>query len=67
MQVGITGRIQTRNWDDDQGQKHYVTEIIGEHVYFADSKKDDNQFSNAEPQQDFQPQTFEGDTSDLPF
>ena len=24
QQVGIIGRIQTRTWDDDQGQKHYV-------------------------------------------
>ena len=67
MQVGITGRIQTRNWDDDQGQKHYVTEIVAEHVYFADSKKDDNQVSNEIPQQDFAQPTFEGSSDDLPF
>ena len=40
MQVGIIGRIQTRTWDDDQGAKHYVTEVIAEQVFFADSKKD---------------------------
>jgi len=40
QQVGITGRIQTRNWEDEQGQKHYVTEVIAEEVDFADSKKD---------------------------
>ena len=40
QQVGIIGRIQTRNYDDDQGQKHYVTEVIAEEVYFADSKKE---------------------------
>lgn len=67
MQVGVTGRIQTRNWDDDQGQKHYVTEIVAEHVYFADSKKDDNQVSNEIPQQDFAQPTFEGSSDDLPF
>ena len=41
QQVGIVGRIQTRNWDDEQGQKHYVTEVVAEEVYFADSKKED--------------------------
>lgn len=41
QQVGIVGRIQTRNWDDEQGQKHYATEVIAEEVYFADSKKED--------------------------
>ena len=67
MQVGITGRIQTRNWDDDQGQKHYVTEVVAENVYFADSKKDDNQVTNEQPQQDFAQPTFEGSADDLPF
>ena len=42
QQVGIIGRIQTRTWDDDQGQKHYVTEVVAEEVYFADSKKDND-------------------------
>ncbi len=40
QQVGVIGRIQTRNWDDDQGQKHYITEVVAEEAYFADSKKD---------------------------
>ena len=40
QQVGIIGRIQTRNWDDDQGQKHYATEVIAEETYFADSKRE---------------------------
>ncbi len=41
QQVGIVGRIQTRNWDDEQGNKHYATEVIAEEVYFADSKRED--------------------------
>ena len=39
QQVGIIGRLQTRNWEDEQGQKHYVTEVVAEEAYFADSKK----------------------------
>ena len=42
QQVGIIGRLQTRNWEDDQGQKHYVTEVIAEEAYFAEGKKDSN-------------------------
>ena len=45
QQVGVIGRIQTRTWDDDQGTKHYVTEVVAEEAYFADSKKENN--SNA--------------------
>ena len=40
QQVGIIGRIQTRSWDDDEGNKRYATEVIAEEAYFADSKKD---------------------------
>ena len=40
QQVGIIGRIQTRTWDDDQGKKHYVTEVVAEEAYFADSRRD---------------------------
>ena len=40
QQVGIIGRLQNRTWDDDQGVKHYITEVVAEEAYFADSKKD---------------------------
>lgn len=40
QQVAVVGRIQTRTWDDDQGQKHYVTEVVAEEAYFADSKRE---------------------------
>ena len=42
QQVAVVGRLQTRTWDDDKGQKHYITEVIAEETYFADSKKDGN-------------------------
>jgi single-strand DNA-binding protein len=38
-QVAVVGRIQTRTWDDNEGKKHYVTEVIAEEAYFADSKR----------------------------
>ena len=41
QQVWICGRIQTRTWDDTEGVKHYVTEIVADAVGFADSKKED--------------------------
>ena len=72
QQVGVIGRIQTRNWDDDQGQKHYATEVIAEEVYFADSKRDgatsgsfENTFGNevASANSEFEMSS----TDDLPF
>ena len=59
MQIALVGRIQTRNWEDDQGQKHYVTEVVAEEVYFADSKKEQQ-----EPQSDMQ---FENEISNTNF
>ena len=40
QQVGVIGRIQTRNYDNEEGIKHYVTEVIAEEVYFAGEKKE---------------------------
>ena len=39
QQIGLCGRIQTRSYDDENGQKHYVTEVIAEEIDFADSYK----------------------------
>lgn len=39
MQVAITGKLQNRTWEDEQGVKHYVTEIIAEDLDFIDHKK----------------------------
>ena len=69
QQVAVTGRLQTRTWDDDQGQKHYITEVVAEEAYFADSKRDgavDNTFGSVPmptPDSDFE--VSSGD--DLPF
>lgn len=40
MQVAIVGRLQTRTWDDMEGKRHYVTEVVAEETYFADSKRE---------------------------
>jgi single-strand DNA-binding protein len=64
QQVAVIGRIQTRNWDDEQGQKHYVTEVIAEETYFADSKKEETSNFDNTPTYDFTP--VEAD-DDLPF
>lgn len=47
QQVAVIGRIQTRNYDDKDGKKIYVTEVVAEEVYFADSKKDQTATTSA--------------------
>jgi len=41
QQVAVSGRLQTRNYDDKDGKKVYVTEVIAEEAHFAESKKKD--------------------------
>lgn len=37
-QIAVEGRIQTRNYDDKDGKKVYVTEILASNISFFDSK-----------------------------
>lgn len=37
-QIAIDGRIQTRSYDDSEGKKRYVTEVVADNVQFLDSK-----------------------------
>ena len=38
--ICVTGSIQNRNWTDQQGQKHYRTDIVADEVMFVDSRSD---------------------------
>lgn len=48
--IGICGSIQTRNYEDQNGQKHYVTEVIAEEAEFVESTNNVVQQSQAETQ-----------------
>ena len=60
QQVAVIGRLNTRDYTDKDGKKVFVTEVVAEEVYFADSKKEQNATTSA----GFM--AVEGD-SDLPF
>ena len=79
-QIGVTGHVQTRNYENQQGQRVYVTEVVAEHVDLLDSKNDNQQGQsngyNQQPQQinfsrqessfgNFNPMDISDD--DLPF
>ena len=36
--VSVVGRLQVRNWEDNEGKKRVTTEIVVEEQYFAESK-----------------------------
>ena len=45
-QVAVEGRIQVRNYDDQNGQKRYVTEVIANNVEFLGSKNSSSNTSS---------------------
>ena len=47
QQVAVSGRIQTRNWEDRNGNKRKSVEVIAEDVYFAEAKRDSAPNNNA--------------------
>lgn len=70
--IGITGRIQTRSYDNQQGQRVYVTEVVAEQFQLLESKGQGNQGQQKQAQQqapDFSKQGAPMDISDddLPF
>ncbi|HEM3454684.1 single-stranded DNA-binding protein [Streptococcus suis] len=52
--VGVTGRIQTRSYDNQQGQRVYVTEVVAESFQLLESRgqqsnSQDGSFGNSSP------------------
>ena len=69
--ICLVGSIQTRNWTDQQGVKHYATDVVADEAYFVDSKGENigGSFGDAPAFQTQQAPKFEeisGD-DDLPF
>lgn len=67
--ICIEGSIQTRNWTDDKGKKHYVTEVLADEVFFVDSKSEAVSLNNISSDNsfDFTEITANGEDDDLPF
>jgi len=53
-QIYLEGRLQTRNWEDNQGQKKYTTEVIATTIQFLGNQANNNQ------------EMFDGDSAPVP-
>ena len=40
--IAVDGRLQIRQWTDNDGNKRFVTEVIADNVYFGDSRPNQN-------------------------
>lgn len=66
--ICISGQIQVRSWQDQQGNKRYATEVVADEVYFVDSKADGQASYPTEPAFQQAPKFEEIDADDtLPF
>ena len=63
--IGITGRIQTRNYENQQGQRVYVTEVVVNQFHLLDPKNNQSNGNNNSPVAGGTPVSLSND--DLPF
>lgn len=63
--IGLTGSIQTRSFDDQNGQKRFVTEVIVDEAEFVESQPSQTQPAPADEPQ-FEP-NFTVEAGELPF
>ena len=66
-QIGVDGRIQTRSYDNNEGKRVYVTEVVADSVSFLDSKTQNNKPQQKQQSKDNPFQEEPVDNSDLPF
>ena len=52
--VGITGRIHTRSYENQEGKRIYVTEVIAENVRFLETKRSVDQVHHMDMEKDEQ-------------
>lgn len=73
--IALEGRIQTRSYEDKDGQKRRSTEVVADSVEFAGSKQDRGAASGAAPKpaaraerhEDVFGEDWTPDSSELPF
>lgn len=75
--LGVTGRIQTRNYENQQGQRVYVTEVVADNFQLMESRSDNEKRQTDKPQQNTNTNNVESDSfngssidigdDDLPF
>lgn len=64
-QVYLEGKLKTRSYDDKDGNKRYVTEVLADNLIMLDKKQEG--LSEIKSSTSGASATLEEDTSDLPF
>ena len=64
--ICVTGSIQTRTWQDAQGQKRYATEVVVDEAMFVDSKNESGAGQGYTPDAYAAPSFSSGSAADAP-
>ncbi len=66
--VYIEGSLRTRDWEDDQGNKRYTTEIIGREMQMLGGRRSEENMDQSPQMNNSSPQPEEGLIDDeIPF
>lgn len=66
--VSVDGRLQSRSYENNQGQKVYVTEVVADSVQFLDTKRKSNTTTTQAPQPTYDNSAIkEFEESDIQF
>jgi len=60
--VYVEGKIQSRSFDDKEGHKRYVTEVVAENILLLDTKKSEHGVPNGDAEHH-----METRSDDIPF
>ncbi|MCQ2558451.1 MAG: single-stranded DNA-binding protein [Oscillospiraceae bacterium] len=63
----VSGRLQIRDWQDQNGNKRKTAEVVTENIYFADSRKDASARPAAPQAQAAWAEQGQEDEGQLPF
>ncbi|MBQ9922419.1 MAG: single-stranded DNA-binding protein, partial [Clostridia bacterium] len=63
----VCGSLQTRNWTDQQGQKHYITEVVADEVSFVERKSDGSSGGAPMPMMNAEPAPYSNASKDTDF
>jgi len=66
-QVYVEGRLQTRSWEDPQGQKRYSTEIVANTVQFIGSATESARETTPQSTENFGPEPSFDTADEIPF
>ena len=66
QQVYIEGRLQTRRWEDKEGQKHTSVEVVANEMMMLGERRDNSSQSQEETQSD-EPSEPVADEDEFPF